>query len=92
MKPEDVEYGREYLIELLQHNEEVTIEFNKKDGSKRKMKCTLLPKKLPKREVTEGKDRPNKEPKLDIIPVFDLEKKAWRSFRVDSVTAFSFSI
>jgi len=82
---------REYLIELLQNNV-ITVRFTKKDGTAREMLCTLKQGKLPRREVTEGKDRPNKEPNQDIIPVFDMEKKAWRSFRVDSVTGFSFSI
>ena len=90
-KDNELVITREYLIELLQNNE-IIVRFTKKDGTAREMKCTLKRGKLPRREVTEGRDRPSKEPNLDIIPVFDLEKKAWRSFRVDSVTSFSFSI
>ena len=88
MDKKDLVVGREYLIEILQGNE-LTVEFTKKNGEKRKMKCTLKPNALPKREVTEDAD---KEPNLDIISVWDLEKDAWRSFRVESVTAFSFSL
>ena len=92
MNEVDVKPGAEYIRELL-FDGEVTIEFTKKDGTKRKMLCTLMPEKLPKVEVKEGEE-PKKKRKVneEVISVYDLEKKGWRSFRVDSVTAFSFSI
>ena len=74
---------RAYLVEQLSNNI-AWIEFTKKDGSNRKMKCTLRADLLPKREVKE--DSTPKPINEEIISVFDLEKDAWRSFRVDSVT------
>jgi len=92
MEAKDVPITREYLIELLHSYENITVEFTKKDGDKRKMNCTLHPDKLPKQKITEDTDKPKRKQNLDIISVWDLEKEAWRSFRVDSVTAFQFSI
>ena len=85
------EHTREYLIELLIRNV-VEVEFKKKDDSVRTMRCTLLEKHLPRREVTNSRDRPKKEPNKSLIPVFDLDKKAWRCFRIDSVISFTFSV
>ena len=60
------------------------IMFKKVDGSIRHMKCTLNPALAPKiLEVKESKDNPN------VIPVWDLEKSQWRSFRVDSILYIS---
>lgn len=91
MDATEKESTRKVLLENLIRGA-VIVTFTKSNGEKRVMKCTLQRSKLPKREMTESKDRPNKEPNKDIIPVFDLEAKAWRSFRVDSVTEFKFSI
>jgi hypothetical protein len=63
--------------------EEVKLEFTKKNGDLRKMRCTLnesfiphdkLPKKIPKR----------KEPET-ALAVFDLDKQDWRSFCWDEL-------
>jgi len=89
MNEDDIEFGRDYLIELLNNNI-VTIEFTKKNGEFRKMDCTLMEEVLPPRVVNE--DKPKKKVNLDILSVWDVEKRAWRAFRVDSVTAFQFSI
>ena len=92
MEKKDVKESRKYLLELL-HEQELTVEFTKKDGSTRKMKCTLMADKLPERVIVEGaEEKPKKAPNLEIIKVWDLEKKAWRSFRVETVTGFTLSI
>lgn len=61
----------------------VKIEFIKKDGSTRWILCTLAENLIP------VKSRPKKESlvtfEADVCKVFDLEKKAWRSFRWNSV-------
>ena len=67
----------------------VTIYFIKKDGSERKMNCTL------KSEL--AKDYEKKTDKVKAVneetcPVFDLDKQEWRSFRFDSVTKVEFTI
>ena len=67
----------------------VTITFLKKDGSERIMKCTLNPNQV---EVYEKKTERTRTINEDICPVFDLDKREWRSFRYDSVTRVEISI
>ena len=54
--------------------------FEKADGTKREMMCTLLDQFLPSLVITED-EQPQKE--RDSIVVWDLDKKDWRSFRYD---------
>lgn len=62
------------------------ISFTKLDGTVRVMKCTLKEGLLPivSDEVTTDIPKPKKKTSSEVIVVFDLEKKGWRSFRVDS--------
>lgn len=75
------------VLEAL-HSGEVLIEFEKADGSIRKLRGTLDLDNLiseeyhPKNEV-ERKKSP------DVQNVFDLDKKEWRSFRWDKLRAFN---
>ncbi len=67
----------------------VTIKFKKKDDSVRKMICTLSEDYLPAPEdVVEGQEKKKKKENSNTLPVWDLEKLAWRSFRVDSVVEY----
>lgn len=70
------------FLNRIRAEDEVTIRFQKKDGTTRIMKCTLNFKKIPKQ------DRPKEVnlPKIlkllrtsKILHVYDLEKHAWRS-------------
>ena len=89
MNEEDIKPTREYLKSILVENE-LTVEFTKADGTKRKLLCTLKADELPKFEIKEGA-KPKKVNE-DILSVWDLENNGWRSFRIDTVTAFSFSL
>jgi len=61
--------------------------FKKKNGNIRHMICTLNPKLAPKIEETRvGNAGQTSE---EVIPVWDLERFAWRSFRTDSVLVFN---
>jgi len=60
-----------------------TVTFTKKDGTKRVMKATLDPKNLPVVEARVNGASRKENP--DVVAVYDMEKSAWRSFRVDSV-------
>lgn len=60
-----------------------TVEFIKKDGTERKMLCTLDPELL-QEFVMEKKGKPRKASE-EALSVYDLEANAWRSFRYDSV-------
>lgn len=76
---------KEKIMEFLKANV-AEVRFTKSDGTERLMKCTLKEDLV----VTYSKktDR-TKEANNDIVPVFDVEKNEWRSFRVDSVQSIS---
>lgn len=78
----------------------VTVTFTKKDGTERVMECTTSPKLVPiveeKVHVT-NTDNPIDFPKVkkineDVMPVYDIESKAWKSFRWDSIKGVAFKI
>jgi hypothetical protein len=73
------------MKDLLQNNVS-NVTFTKKNGEQRVMKCTLMPEHLPPLEVKEGTSE--KEVNTEVLAVWDIEKDAWRSFRIDSVTNF----
>ncbi len=85
----DGKKGRKWLLSLLE-TEIVEIEFTKKDGTDRVMKCTLQEDYLPEYDgvILIDKDRWKK----DALAVFDIEKEGWRSFRWDSVKAVRFTL
>ena len=85
----DGKHGRKWLLGLLE-TEVVEIEFMKKDGTPRVMKCTLQEDFLPEVDgaILIDKDRWKK----DALAVFDIEKNDWRSFRWDSVKSIKFTL
>lgn len=81
----------------------VTVVFTKKDGSDRVMECTtnlsLVPLVEEKVHITNTENpidfpAPKKEKKKneEVMPVFDLEAKAWKSFRWDSIKEVRFEL
>ena len=70
---------RETLIKNLQ-KKAMRITFTKVNGEERIMDCTLQEHMLP--ETNESNRKQNEE----VLPVFDINKGEWRSFRLDSVT------
>jgi hypothetical protein len=76
---------REQLTELLNLGECI-VEFTKVGGEVRTMSCTLKSELFTPPVVIEP-ETPKKEKKvnLDVISVWCLDKKAWRSFRVANV-------
>ena len=76
---------KKFLTNLLKKNI-LEILFTKADGSERKMVCTLKYEHLPKEEIKESARREN----IDVIPVWDLELMAWRSFRTDSLIMYTY--
>lgn len=80
--PLDQSQGRDWLVGILRNNE-VDVTFTKADGTERVMKCTLKEGvAIPHEKTTERV----KEANENILPVWDIEKNAWRSFRIDSIT------
>jgi hypothetical protein len=49
------------------------------------MPCTLKADLIPPTPVVEGKVVKEKKPNLDVISVWCLDKKEWRSFRLANV-------
>lgn len=71
----------------------VTVTFTKKDGTERIMNCTLNPDMLPPTPISEGTESKRKKATNDnIIAVYDLEAKAWRSFTLRSVNRVEFTM
>lgn len=86
-------HTREQLSELLRTGECV-IEFTKVDGSIRSMPCTLnealLPPALVHKTNTDNPTdfpAPKKEKRInpDVLSVWCIDKKEWRSFRIANV-------
>lgn len=77
---------KEELKEHLQHHI-MNISFEKKDGTKRDMLCTLLKDYLPtgdkKQTIRTKKENP------DVLAVWDLEKGAFRSVRMNALISYS---
>jgi hypothetical protein len=82
-------HDKDHLKKLL-HENTLTVCFTKKDGTERTMLCTLNPSLLPVIEKKEeGEVKKEKKQNDESIAVWDLEKAAWRSFRLDSVVSYS---
>jgi hypothetical protein len=77
---------KEQLVNILKEKV-VTVTFKKKDDSVRKMICTLSKEYLPDIEPV-VEEKKNKKENPNTLPVWDLEKLAWRSFRVDSILEY----
>ena len=62
--------------------------FTKQNGEERKMLCTLDMSGIPAEDVPKT-DGNKTATSTESVRVYDLEKEAWRSFRVDSVKEFA---
>jgi hypothetical protein len=83
---------RDWLKAQLKHGE-VVVEFLKKDGSVRKMTCTLQENLIPTNLFAKkAEDAPKRAVPQESIAVVDLEKKEWRAFRYDSIRSVSFNM
>ncbi len=79
---------RDQLISDLKYNV-VEVVFKKKDGELRKMLCTLMRSELPqefqdKERLDEHVQR-QRDPNSDLVVVWALRERGWRSFHLDSV-------
>ena len=77
--------NREILIEALTKHE-CTVTFTKVSGETRVMPCTLKEDIIPKVE-----HKGTKKPNETVVSVWCLDKKEWRSFRVDNVVDLQIS-
>ncbi len=60
--------------------------FEKADGTERTMQCTLMSTYLPEIGSSEARRKTKKSD--DALSVWDVEKNAWRAFRVDRIRSF----
>jgi len=79
-----LELRTSYLNSL--YNNICFVDFTKKDGTLRGMRCTLRPDMLPTQ--TDLEEHTQRKQATESIAVWDLEVKGWRSFRTDSVIEF----
>jgi hypothetical protein len=76
------------FLTMVAEDDYVNIYFIKKNGEKRLMKATLNFKKIPKEHHPKGynlKGILKKIKSSKVLSVFDLEKVAWRSIKLDSI-------
>jgi hypothetical protein len=62
------------------------VAFTKTNGDMRVMYCTLQESVLP--AAPEESSETTRKRSEDVVSAWDVEKNAWRSFRVDSITDF----
>jgi hypothetical protein len=77
----DTEDSKNWLRTLLRE-QNVSVTFQKIDGSERTMLCTLSEVKIPAENRPKGASTVKNDQSL---AVFDVEKQGWRSFRWDSI-------
>jgi hypothetical protein len=92
LSEKDVKIFKKWLKSHLAYGP-TTIVFTKKDGTERVMNCTTNPELVPAAEIVESAE-PKKEKKVneEVMPVYDLEAKAWKSFRWDSIKQVRFEL
>jgi len=85
----EVIYERDVLLNDLRRNV-IEVHFTKVNGEERVMRCTLMPDALPAqyRESNEDRalERKFHSENPTSIAAWDIDKNAWRSFRVESVS------
>ena len=84
-------YNKQVITQQLQQSV-CEVFFKKRNNAIRQMICTLDPKQLPLTEMAQSLAvAPNQSPtpaQENVIAVWDLEKMAWRSFRLNSIIFF----
>ena len=92
LSEKDIKIFKRWLKSHLAYGE-TTVVFTKKDGTERVMKCTTNPELVPAVELVESAE-PKKEKKVneEVMPVYDLEAKDWKSFRWDSIKQVRFEL
>ena len=79
---------RKWLIGVLKEHP-VELKFEKKDGSIREMNATLKEDMVIAYEKKTEKEKVVNE---EVLPVFDIDKQEWRSFRLDSIKEIKFDL
>ena len=88
-EPMAIDMTRDEIAAKLKQSR-ATVVFVKADGTDRVMYCTLHKDYLPE-TIDIEEYISNKRANEEVLAVWDLEKKDWRSFRIDSVTSIIFT-
>ena len=78
-----MKYTRNEMLSFMALSSEVMVEFTKKDGTIRNMLCTRDSELIPAEHTPSAESKVKEN--LDVLRVYDLQNKGWRSFRIDSV-------
>jgi hypothetical protein len=93
--PEDFVQFKQWLTRELHHGV-VTVNFTKKDGTDRSMRCTLSTTEIPVvvQETLLENQEPTKPRKInpDVRTVYDVESQTWKSFRWDSIKSVNYTL
>jgi len=87
---EDKTSFRDWMASVLKQ-ERMNVNFIKADGTARYLHCTLRADLITD-VVTEAVSKPAKARSTEVLSVWDLDKAAWRSFKLDSIQSFSFNL
>ena len=92
LSEKDVKIFKRWLKSHLAYGP-TTVVFTKKDGTERVMLCTTKTELVPAVDIVESAET-KKEKKIneEVMPVYDLEAKAWKSFRWDSIKQVRFEL
>lgn len=76
-------YDKSYLKEQLSKHIAYVV-FIKADGTNREMTCTLMENYIPDQKEYNVRHVPRRD-NDDVLAVWDIDNKGWRSFRLDSI-------
>ena len=91
LSEKDVKIFKKWLKSHLAYGP-TTIVFTKKDGTERTMTCTTSTTLVPAEPIVEGVEKKEKKVNEEVMPVYDLDAKGWRSFRWDSIKQVRFTL
>lgn len=74
-----------YELKETMRNGIVTVVFEKVDGTLREMRCTLQDQYLPQLLTEQQEAAKIRNENENVLAVWDVDNKGWRSFRVDSI-------
>jgi len=83
--------GQDWLKSALRDGE-LTVVFEKNDGTERTMKCTLSEDIIPLFDTNGVTVVRKKVPNRDVLAVWDTEVNGWRSFRYDSIKSVEIGV
>ena len=74
---------------VFSQNRIMKIVFEKRNGSKRTMICSLHPDLLPIPTVEDSRKTSSREPQENLFSVFDIQAGCWKRFTIDKVISVS---